>query len=104
MTKPIKNCLKKEKYYYKKPMITLFQKKVYNIVKRIPKGRVLTYKEVAERLGNPKAYRAVGNALNKNHNPQIPCHRVIKSNGSIGGYNKGADKKKALLKKERYLE
>lgn len=80
-----------------------FTDKVYDVVKNIPRGSVLTYKEVAQRIGAPKAYRAVGNALNKNHDPKIPCHRVIKSNGSIGGYNRGFNKKRALLKEERYM-
>ena len=77
-----------------------FQEKVYNIVKEIKKGTVLTYKEVAELAGNKKAFRAVGNILNKNYNPEIPCHRVIRSDGKIGGYNRGAIKKIKLLKKE----
>ena len=64
-----------------------FKEKVLEIVRRIPKGRVLTYKQVAELAGTPKAWRAVGNILNKNKNPEIPCHRVIRSDGKIGGYN-----------------
>ena len=88
------------KKFLKKP-ITLFQKKVYEIVKRIPRGRVFTYKKIAKLAGSPRAWRAVGNILNKNPNLKlIPCHRVIKSNGRIGGYNKGTKKKIALLKKE----
>ena len=63
-----------------------FAQKVYKIVKDIPKGKVMTYKSVAEKLGS-KAYRAVGNALKNNPDPkQIPCHRVVKSNLEIGGY------------------
>lgn len=81
-------------------MITSFQEKVYSIVKKIPKGKVLTYKELARRIGSPNAYRAVGNALNKNRDLKVPCHRVIRSDGKIGGYNKGTDKKIKLLKKE----
>ena len=81
-------------------MISSFQKKVYNIVRKIPKGRVLTYREVAILSGNPKAYRAVGNILNKNYDKSIPCHRVIRSNGKAGGYNRGAQNKIKLLKKE----
>ena len=73
--------------------------KVYNIVKTIPKGKVTTYKEIAEQL-NTKAYRAVGNALNKNRNKDVPCHRVIKSNGEIGGYAHGKNKKIKILKSE----
>lgn len=77
-----------------------FQKKVFEVVKKIPKGRVLTYKKVAKSAGNPKAWRAVGNVLNKNRDQKIPCHRVIRSDGRIGGYNRGTNKKIALLKKE----
>lgn len=77
-----------------------FGQKVYTVVAAIPKGSVLTYKEVARRAGNPRAYRAVGNILNKNYNPKIPCHRVIRSDGETGDYNRGKEKKKELLKKE----
>jgi methylated-DNA-[protein]-cysteine S-methyltransferase len=83
--------------------MTSFQKRVYDVVRNIPKGSMLTYKEVAEKMGNPKAFRAVGNALNKNHDPLIPCHRVIKSNGQTGGYNKGKLQKIAILKKEKAI-
>jgi len=77
-----------------------FKEKVLEIVRRIPKGRVLTYKQVAELAGNPKAWRAVGNILNKNKNPEIPCHRVTRSDGKIGGYNRGGRLKEKLLKEE----
>ncbi len=80
-----------------------FKQKVLLIIAKIPKGKTLSYKEVAERAGVPKAYRAVGNILNKNYNPKIPCHRVIRSDGKIGGYNRGIKQKKRLLKKENYL-
>lgn len=80
-----------------------FKEKVYNIVRNIPKGEVLTYKEVAEKIGDPKAFRVVGNILNKNYNVDIPCHRVIKSNGELGGYNRGVKNKIVLLKQEKYL-
>lgn len=80
--------------------MTSFKEKVHQVVRSIPKGSTLTYKEVAERTGHPKAYRAVGNVLNKNHDPQIPCHRVIKSDGSLGGYNRGSTQKKKLLEAE----
>ena len=79
-----------------------FTEKVYEIVKKIPKGKVLTYKEVAKRAGNVKASRAVGNVLNKNYNPRIPCYRVICSDGKLGGYNRGAKKKKEVLEKEGF--
>ena len=77
-----------------------FRDKVYYIVSKIPKGKVMTYKEVAEKTGSPRSFRAVGSALNKNNNSLIPCHRVICSNGKIGGYNKGVDEKRIILRKE----
>lgn len=81
-----------------------FSEQVYKVVKKIPKGQVLMYKEVARRTGRPKAYRAVGNILNKNFDPSIPCHRVIRSDGKIGGYNRGKNSKIKILKKEGYLK
>lgn len=87
------------KKFSKKPTIS-FQEKVYKVVKQIPREKVLTYKEVAVKLGNPGLARAVGNALNKNRNPKVPCHRVIKSNGEIGGYRYGTNRKIYLLRKE----
>lgn len=83
-------------------MIT-FADKVYAVVKKIPKGKTLTYKAVARAAGRPRAYRAVGNILTKNFNPAIPCHRVIRSDGGLGGYNRGATKKRAILKQEGAL-
>jgi len=80
-----------------------FKEKVFEIVKQIPKGSVLSYKEVAERAGRLKAYRAVGSILNKNYNPVIPCHRVIRSDGKIGGYNRGAKRKAILLAEENVI-
>lgn len=77
-----------------------FREKVYKIVKKIPKGKVLTYKEVAALSGRPKAWRAVGNFLNQNKDKKVPCHRVIRSDGRVGGYNRGIRKKVSLLKKE----
>ena len=80
-----------------------FSQKVYTVVAQIKKGKTLTYKEVARRAGSPKAYRAVGNILAKNYDPKIPCHRVVRSDGDAGGYNRGRKKKRALLKKEGSL-
>jgi len=77
-----------------------FKDKVYSVVKKIPKGETLSYKDVAEKAGNYRAWRAVGSILHKNYNSAVPCHRVIKSNGEIGGYNKGVAKKSSLLKGE----
>ena len=82
---------------------TNFQKKVWNEISKIPKGKVRTYKELAKLIGKPKSSRAVANACGKNPYPiKIPCHRVIRSDGSLGGYSgKGGIKtKKNLLKKE----
>ena len=82
---------------------TKFQLKVWNYLKKIPRGKVKTYSEVAKSIGQPLAARAVANAIRKNPlAPQIPCHRVIRSDGSLGGYSgKGGIKtKKLLLKKE----
>ncbi|QQG44938.1 MAG: MGMT family protein [Candidatus Sungiibacteriota bacterium] len=81
-------------------MITKFQQKVYNVVKRIPAGRVMTYAAVAKAVGKPKTVRAVGNALNKNNFRDVPCHRVIRSDGKAGGYNRGTKKKIKLLLRE----
>ncbi|OJI07605.1 6-O-methylguanine DNA methyltransferase [bacterium CG10_46_32] len=80
-----------------------FAQKVLCIVSRIPKGSVLTYAEVARRAGSPAAVRAVGNILNKNYDPTIPCHRVIRSDGTVGGYNRGASLKLKRLKQEGAL-
>lgn len=77
-----------------------FTEKVYKVVAEIPKGRTLTYKEVAKLAGSPRAFRAVGNILNKNYNHKIPCHRVVKSNGDLGGYNRGRRTKIKLLRSE----
>ena len=80
-----------------------FSKKVYSIVAKIPKGKTMTYKEVAVRAGSPRAFRAVGNILNKNYDPKIPCHRVVRSDGATGGYNRGSEEKKKRLKNEGAL-
>ena len=76
-----------------------FTEKVHNLCRKIPKGKVSTYKILSKKL-NSKAYRAVGNALNKNKSKKVPCHRVVKSSGEIGGFNKGTKTKINLLKKE----
>ena len=78
-----------------------FSEKVYEETRKIPKGKTITYKELAILASRPKAWRAVGNILAKNFNPDIPCHRVVRSDGKIGGYNRGMDKKILLLKKEK---
>ena len=80
---------------------TLFTLRVYAVVAKIPRGKVMTYKQVAAKAGNSGAARAVGTLMAKNYDPKIPCHRVIRSDGKIGNYNRGGQKKKlALLKQE----
>lgn len=77
-----------------------FNERVWSVCKRIPKGRVSTYGEIARALGG-KAYRAVGGALNKNpHSPIVPCHRVVASDGSLGGFAGGSAKKIRMLRDE----
>ena len=78
---------------------TKFQLKVWNYLKKIPKGKVKTYMDVAKAIRKPLAVRAVANAIGKNpYPPKIPCHRVIRSDGSLGGYSgKGGIKKKRRL-------
>ncbi len=78
-----------------------FSDKILRVINEIPKGKVTTYKILSEKIGYKKAYRAAGNALNRNSNLiKIPCHRVIRSNGAVGGYKLGKKKKIAILKKE----
>jgi len=81
--------------------LTAFQRAVYGQAQKIPKGQVRSYKWVAVAIGRPKAYRAVGNALNKNpYSGVVPCHRVVKSDGAIGGFARGTRTKMRLLRKE----
>ena len=78
-----------------------FTSTVRHVVKHIPKGTVMTYKEVATAAGNPLAARAVANIMAKNYDTDVPCHRVIRSDGTLGGYNRGGEEaKRILLKKE----
>lgn len=77
-----------------------FAEKVYAVVAKIPRGRTMTYGEVARRAGSPRAYRAVGNILNKNRNPKVPCHRVIRSDGDPGGFAWGRKRKIMILRRE----
>lgn len=81
-----------------------FKDKVSAVVKKIPKGEVLTYKEVAKKAGKPLAFRAVGNILNKNTDKSVPCHRVVRSDGKLGGYNGLQGQKRLLLVKEGFLK
>ena len=82
---------------------TVFQIKVWNYLKKIPRGKVITYLDLAKAIKMPKAVRAVANAVGKNpYPPKIPCHRVIRSDGKLGGYSApgGIKTKKKLLKME----
>ncbi|TSC60999.1 MAG: methylated-DNA-[protein]-cysteine S-methyltransferase [Parcubacteria group bacterium Gr01-1014_107] len=96
-----KNLPRKRSGGFKARRSSSFKEKVLRIVSQIPKGKTLTYQEVARQAGRPEAQRAVGNVLNKNYNPAIPCHRVIRSDGKTGGYNRGIRKKIKLLKSEK---
>ena len=74
---------------------------VYAALLKIPQGNVVTYGDIARLIGRPGASRAVGRILNRNPNPvQVPCHRVVMSDGTLGGYAFGKYKKKELLKME----
>lgn len=78
-----------------------FQARVLELVSKIPKGKVTTYKEIARALGSPNACRAVGNALARNPHPlRIPCHRVVRSDGKVGDYKWGEKRKTELLLRE----
>lgn len=76
-----------------------FNEKCYSLLKKVPRGRVVTYKQIAEKLGS-KGYRAVGNAMNKNKNKKVSCHRVVRNDGGVGGYARGVNAKIKLLRKE----
>ena len=83
--------------------MTLFQDKIRDVVRKIPKGRVMSYKEVAYAAGKPGAARAVANTMANNFLHDIPCHRVIRSDGKLGGYNRGGEaKKRSILRSEGY--
>ena len=84
-------------------MTQLFSVKVLAVVAKIPKGETLAYREVALRAGSPGAYRAVGTVLSTNYDPAIPCHRVVRSDGELGNYNRGPKMKERLLKEEGAL-
>ncbi len=77
-----------------------FTEKVLSVVAGIPRGETLTYAEVARRAGSPGASRAVGSILRRNFDPRVPCHRVIRSDGALGQYNRGEAEKARLLREE----
>ena len=77
--------------------MSVFREKVRTIVRNIPSGKTMTYREVAEKAGHPKAARAVGAIMRANYDTAIPCHRVIRSDGSLGNYNRGGNREKRRL-------
>lgn len=82
--------------------LTAFQTAVFSVVKNIPHGQTMSYDQVARQAGFPKAARAVGSLMKTNFDPNIPCHRVIRSDGNIGQYNRGGPAAKhALLEAEK---
>ena len=81
-----------------------FSERVYAVVARIPRGKTMTYKQVAAKAGNSGAARAVGTLMSHNYNEKIPCHRVVRSDGTIGNYNRGGPSRKIeLLLEEAYM-
>lgn len=87
----------------KKKQQANFSDKVRAVVRKIPRGKILTYKQVARRAGRPNAARAVGTIMAKNFDPSVPCHRVVRSDGTLGNYNRGGPAKKfELLMLEGY--
>ena len=102
-----KKPLKKDEIKTEEDLVRLlsgksdFERKVLVATFRIPRGKVSTYKRIAEKIGSPRAYRAVGNALHKNpFAPIVPCHRVVKSDGTFGGDKERAASRRDLLRKE----
>lgn len=83
--------------------MTKFKEEIEKVVAEVPLGKTITYKEVAQKAGFSGAWRAVGNLMNKNKNPKVPCHRVVRSDGRIGGYRGGTKNKIKVLKKEGVL-
>ncbi len=81
-----------------------FAEEVYSILRKVPRGKVCTYQEIAKAIGKPNSWRAVGNALNKNpYAPEVPCHRVVRSNGELGGFAYGQSEKIKRLREEGVL-
>ncbi|MDP2650182.1 MAG: MGMT family protein [bacterium] len=83
--------------------MSAFRERVLRAVSLIPKGQTRTYKQIAETVGSPRAYRAVGSVLKENYDKFVPCHRVIRESGETGEYNRGATRKRELLKREGVL-
>jgi O-6-methylguanine DNA methyltransferase len=81
--------------------VATFRERVLTVVRRIPKGKVMSYQEVARRAGSPRAARAVGTIMSHNYDPTIPCHRVVHADGTPGNYNRGGGtRKRSLLQAE----
>ena len=102
----LKKCKETGFFFYMLLKGTKFQIKVWKYLLKIPKGSVKSYKQVARGINRPNSARAVANACGKNpYSPKVPCHRVIRSDGSFGGYSApgGTKTKKKLLKKEGFL-
>ncbi|MCC6323504.1 MGMT family protein [Candidatus Nomurabacteria bacterium] len=81
-----------------------FKDRVLEIVAKIPKGKVMTYKQVAQSAGSPRACRVVGSIMKSNFNPKIPCHRVIRIDGKVGEYNRGRAEKIRKLRAEEAIK
>lgn len=81
-----------------------FTEKVLVVVRKIPRGKTMTYAAVARRVGSPRAFRTVGSIMKKNFDPDIPCHRVIRSDGTLGEYNRGTQEKVRRLRAEGAIE
>jgi methylated-DNA-[protein]-cysteine S-methyltransferase len=97
-----KNCEKSLDYDNEKlTQSTIKDSDVYNLLLKIPAGKVSTYGDLAKALGNPLASREIGRILGRNPNPiRVPCHRIVMSDGKVGGYAYGSDRKRELLEKE----
>lgn len=81
-------------------MKSSFAKRVRDAVRQIPRGETRSYGEVAMAIGYPRAARAVGTIMKNNYDPTVPCHRVIRADGSLGGYNRGTERKREILMEE----
>ena len=93
----------KQNRFFKRALKRSFGDRVYAVVAKIPRGKTMTYKQVATRAGNPRAARAVGTLMAHNYDEKIPCHRVVRSDGKIGDYNRGGPSRKIeLLLEEAY--
>lgn len=80
-----------------------FAERVREVVCQIPKGKTLSYMKIASIAGSPRAARAVGMVMKNNHDPSVPCHRVIRADGTLGDYNRGAERKRQILIEEGAL-